>query len=161
MSVQPPPTRRDELPEHTRSGSATAAGERPGRGRRGNGERSVGALMAQVTTDATMLLRQEVELAKAEIREEAARAGKAAGMFGGAGFGGYMVALFGSLAAVFGLANLIDWGWAALVVTGAWALIALVLALVGRAKMRAFSPKPQRTLKTLKEDAAWARHPTK
>lgn len=160
MSVQPPPTRRDEPSEHTRSGSATAAGERPGRGRRGNGERSVGELMAQVTTDATSLLRQEVELAKAEVREEAARAGKAAGMFGGAGFGGYMVALFGSLAAVFGLANLIDWGWAALVVTGAWALIALVLALVGRAKMRAFSPKPQRTLKTLKEDATWARHPT-
>lgn len=162
MSVQPPPTHPHQPSGQPGSGSATAAGERPGRGRRGNGngERSIGELMAQVTADATSLLRQEVELAKAEIREEATRAGKAAGMFGGAGFGGYMVALFGSLAAVFGLANLIDWGWAALVVTGAWALIALVLALLGRARMRAFSPKPERTLRTLKEDASWARHPT-
>ncbi|MGP3924521.1 MULTISPECIES: phage holin family protein [unclassified Streptomyces] len=116
--------------------------------------------MSEVVGDVETLFRQEVELAKAEIREEATKAGKAAGMFGGAGFGGYMVALFGSLAAVFGLANVVDWGWAALIITGVWAVIAAVLFVRGRAKMRKVSPKPEQTLETLKEDAQWARHPT-
>lgn len=156
MSVQPPLAHQKRYAEHP---PAVEPG-RQRRHRRAGDDRSVGELMAQVTQDASSLLRQEVELAKAEVREEATRAGKAAGMFGAAGFGGYMVALFGSLAAVFGLASLIAWGWAALVVTGAWALIALVLALGGRASMRAFSPKPRRTLESLKEDASWARHPT-
>ncbi|MEV6319315.1 phage holin family protein [Streptomyces sp. NPDC051776] len=129
--------------------------ERPSRA-----DESVGELLSEVAGDVETLFRQEVELAKAEIREEATKAGKAAGMFGGAGFGGYMVALFGSLAAVFGLANVMDWGWAALIITGVWAMIAAVLFVVGRAKMRKVSPKPEQTLGTLKEDAQWARHPT-
>ncbi|MGW2788280.1 phage holin family protein, partial [Streptomyces populi] len=54
---------------------------------------SVGQLLAQVTSDLQTLFRQEVELAKAEVREEAAKAGKAAGMYGGAGFAGCMVLL--------------------------------------------------------------------
>ncbi|MFF6783852.1 phage holin family protein [Streptomyces sp. NPDC012510] len=114
-----------------------------------------------MTSDLQTLLRQEVELAKTEIREEGAKAGKAAGMYGGAGFGGYMVALFLSLAAVFGLANVMDAGWAALIVAAVWAVIAAVLYVMGRSRMREVSPKPEQTMDTLKEDAQWARHPTK
>ncbi|MFH8369905.1 phage holin family protein [Streptomyces sp. NPDC018031] len=121
----------------------------------------MGELLAAVGRDAQTLLRQEAELAKAEIRQEAAKAGKAAGMFGGAGFAGYMVALFLSLAAVFGLANLMDTGWAALIVTGVWAAVGAVLFVLGRSRMRTVSPKPERTVETLKEDAQWARHPTR
>ncbi|MGW7051964.1 phage holin family protein [Streptomyces sp. NPDC054887] len=122
---------------------------------------SVGELLSEVTSDVQLLFRQEMELAKLEIREEAGKAGKAAGMFGGAGFAGYMVALFASLAAVFGLANLMDAGWAALIVTGVWAVVGAVLFAMGRSRMRSVSPKPERTVQTLKEDAQWARHPTK
>ncbi|WP_079144876.1 phage holin family protein [Streptomyces agglomeratus] len=122
---------------------------------------SVGELLSDVTSDVQLLFRQEMELAKLEIREEATKAGKAAGMFGGAGFAGYMVALFASLAAVFGLANVMDTGWAALIVTGVWALVGAVLFVMGRSRMRSVSPKPERTVQTLKEDAQWARHPTK
>ncbi|MGP3999503.1 phage holin family protein [Streptomyces sp. 8N706] len=139
---------------------STSPPRRQARGRPGHEDRSVGELLSEVAGDVETLFRQEVELAKAEIREEATKAGKAAGMFGGAGFGGYMVALFGSLAAVFGLANVMDWGWAALIITGVWAVIAAVLFVTGRAKMRRVSPKPEQTLETLKEDAQWARHPT-
>ncbi|MET9761828.1 phage holin family protein [Streptomyces sp. NPDC006372] len=114
-----------------------------------------------MTSDIQTLFRQEVELAKSEIREEAGKAGKAAGMYGGAGFGGYMVALFASLAAMFGLANVMDIGWAALIVTAVWAGIAAVLFVMGRSRMREVSPKPEQTVQTLKEDAQWARHPTK
>ncbi|WDV50185.1 phage holin family protein [Streptomyces coeruleorubidus] len=135
----------------------------PGAGGRGEAgpDRSAGELLSAVTSDLQTLFRQEVELAKTEIREEGAKAGKAAGMYGGAGFGGYMVALFLSLAAVFGLANLMDAGWAALIVAAVWAVIAAVLYVMGRSRMREVSPKPEQTVQTLKEDAQWARHPTK
>jgi nitrate/nitrite transporter NarK len=121
----------------------------------------VGELLSDVTSDIQTLFRQEIELAKAEIRQEATKAGKAGGMFGGAGFAGYMVALFASLAAVFGLANVMDAAWAALIVTALWAGIGAVLFVMGRSRMREVSPKPEQTVETLKEDARWARHPTK
>jgi predicted butyrate kinase (DUF1464 family) len=124
-------------------------------------DNSVPELLSEVTSDVQTLFRQEIELAKAEIREEATKAGKAAGMFGGAGFAGYMVAVFLSLAAMFALANVMDTGWAALLVTGVWAAIGGVLFALGRSRMRSVSPKPEQTVQTLKEDAQWARHPTR
>jgi hypothetical protein len=126
----------------------------------GEEDRSVGELLSAVTSDLQTLFRQEVELAKTEVRGEATKAGKAAGMYGGAGFGGYMVALFLSLAAVFGLANVMDTGWAALIVAAAWAVIAAVLYVMGRSRMQQVNPKPEQTVESLKEDAQWARHPT-
>jgi hypothetical protein len=128
---------------------------------RGQEDSSVGELLSTVTSDVQLLFRQELELAKAEVREEATKTGKAAGMFGGAGFAGYMVALLLTLAAMFGLANVMDLGWAALIVTGVWAVIGLVLYRRGRARMRTVSPKPEQTMQTLKEDMQWARHPTR
>ncbi|WP_437064570.1 phage holin family protein [Streptomyces sp. enrichment culture] len=122
---------------------------------------SVGELLSTVTSDVQQLFRQEVELAKAEVRQEATKAGRAAGMYGGAGFAGYMVALLLTLAAMFGLANVMDLGWAALIVTAIWAVIGLILYRRGRERMRTVSPKPEQTIQTLKEDAQWARHPTR
>ncbi|MFI1371680.1 phage holin family protein [Streptomyces longwoodensis] len=124
-------------------------------------EPSVGVLLSRVTSDVQTLFRQEVELAKAEIKQEATKAGKAAGMYGGAGFAGYMVLLFLSLAAVLGLSNVMDGGWAALIVTAVWAVIAGVLYAQGRSRMRTVSPTPERTVETMKENTRWARHPTK
>ncbi|MEU9313635.1 phage holin family protein [Streptomyces sp. NPDC048256] len=123
-------------------------------------DRSVGELLSVVTSDVQTLFRQEVELAKVEVRQEATKAGKAAGMYGGAGFAGYMVVLLLSLAAVFGLANVIDAGWAALIVAAVWAVVAAVLYQRGRTRMRTVAPKPEHTVETMKENAQWARHPT-
>ncbi|MDQ1629479.1 MAG: hypothetical protein QOI54_3223 [Actinomycetota bacterium] len=112
---------------------------------------SVGALISEVTSDLTTLMRQELELAKAEIKQEAVKSGKAAGMLGAAGFAGYMVVLFLSIALWWGLANVMDEAWAALLVAAIWAIVAGVLAVSGRAKMREINPKPERTVDTLKE----------
>ena len=114
-------------------------------------QRSVGSLISEVTNDLSALMRQEMDLAKAEIKEEVAKTGKAAGMFGGAGFAGYMVALFVSLAAWWALANGMDEGWAALIIAAVWAVIGAVLFVTGRKKMREVNPKPERTVSTLKE----------
>jgi nitrate/nitrite transporter NarK len=124
-------------------------------------DRSLGELLSVVTSDIQTLFRQEVELAKAEVRQEVNKAGKAAGMYGGAGFAGYMVLLFLSLAAVLGLSNVMDGGWAALIVTAVWAVIAAVLYQRGRTRMRTVSPKPEQTVDSMKENAEWARHLTK
>jgi len=113
--------------------------------------RSVGDLVSEVTGDLTTLMRQEISLAKAEIKQEAVTTGKAAGMLGGAGFAGYMVALFASIALWWTLANGMDEAWAALIVAVLWGVIGAVLAVVGRAKLRSVNPKPERTMQTLKE----------
>ncbi len=112
---------------------------------------SVGALIGEVTSDLSTLMRQELELAKAEFKEEAVKTGKAAGMLAGAGFAGYMVALFASITLWWALANLMDEAWAALIVTTLWALVGAVLFVLGRKKMKEVNPTPERTVETLKE----------
>ncbi|WP_375501756.1 phage holin family protein [uncultured Jatrophihabitans sp.] len=112
---------------------------------------SIGQLLGEVSKDLSTLMRQEVELAKAEIKTEVAKAGKGAGMLGGAGFAGYMVVLFLSIAAWWGLANVMDEAWAALIVAAVWAVIAAVLAVVGRSTLKKVNPTPERTIATTKE----------
>ena len=112
---------------------------------------SVGELVGHVAQDLSTLMRQELELAKAEVKQEVTKTAKGAGMLGGAGFAGYMVLLFGSIAAWWGLANLMDQGWAALIVTGIWAVIGAVLFAVGRGQLKQVNPKPERTVETVKE----------
>jgi len=97
------------------------------------------------------LMRQELALAKAEVKEEAVKAARAGGMLGAAGFAGYMVLLFASIAAWWGLGVVMAKGWAALIVTAIWATIGAVLFLVGRQRMREVNPKPERTTETVKE----------
>lgn len=124
-------------------------------------EPSLGRLVGDLAEDLSRLMRQELELAKAEIRQEATKAGKAAGMLGAAGFAGYMTAVLLSLALAFGLATFMGLGWATLVVAVLWAVAGFALFSTGRARLRKVNPKPERTIETLKEDAEWARHPTK
>jgi hypothetical protein len=121
---------------------------------------SLGELMSEIAADVSTLMRQEVELAKAEIKQEAVKAGKGAGMLGGAAYAGHLVLLFGSLALALAIGSQIGYGWGAFIVTVVWAIVAAVLAARGRAQMRRVHPKPERTVQTLKEDAQWARHPT-
>lgn len=111
----------------------------------------VGDLVSNVLTDLSSLMRQELDLAKAEIKQEATKTGKAAGMLGAAGFAGYMVVLFASITLWWALANAMNHAWAALIVTVLWAVIGAVLYVVGRNQMRAVHPKPERTAETLKE----------
>lgn len=156
VSHHAPRSRQDDVRHDTRDDP-----RHDGRHDTRDDDRSVGELVSAVTSDVQTLFRQEVELAKIEVQQEAKAAGKAAGMLGGAGFAGYMVAVFGSLAAVFGLANVMDAGWAALIVTGVWAVVGAVLYVMGRSRMRTVSLTPEQTVETLKEDAKWARHPTR
>jgi hypothetical protein len=96
-------------------------------------------------------MRQEFELATAELKQEVVNSGKAAGTLSGAGFAGYMTLLFMSVALWAALANVMHPGRAALIVAGVWALVAAVLYAIGRTQLRRVRPVPQRTVDTLKE----------
>ena len=106
---------------------------------------NVGELFADISRDLSTLIRQETELAKAELRESATRAGKGAGMLGGAAMAGHFVLLFLSITLWWGLGNEIGRAWSALVVAAVWAVIAAVLASIGRREMKQVKGIPQTT----------------
>src|SRR6476619_7410147 len=95
---------------------------------------SVGALIGEVTKDLSVLMRQELELAKVELKVEAKKAGQGAGAFGAAGFAGYMVLMFLSFALWWALANVMDVGLAALIVAVIWGVVGAMAYAMGRKK---------------------------
>jgi len=111
---------------------------------------SLGELLSDVTRDLSTLMRKEVELAKAELKQSTSRAGKGAGMLAGAGVGGHFVLLFLSLALMWALGAIMPLGWSALIVAVIWAIIAAVLASIGRKELKQIKGLPQ-TGETLAE----------
>jgi len=122
------------------------------------GDTPVGTLVAEVAQDLSTLVRQELELAKAETRQEVARAGKAAGALGGAGVAGLLAAVFVSLAVMFALDAAMPIGWAALIVAIVWAIAGAVLFTMGRRKLAEVNPVPEKTIETVKEDVRWVQN---
>ena len=131
---------------------------------------SVGQLISEVTTDLSVLMRQELELAKAEIKAEAtkagdevkaqsAKAGKGVGMLGGAGFAGFMTVLFLSIALWWALSHLVGHSWSALIVAVLWGIVGAVLYSMGRkqlkqidlTRLKQVNPKPEQTVETLQQ----------
>ena len=88
-------------------------------------------------------MRQEIELAKAELTDSAKKAGKGSGLYAGAGYGALMAVLFLSIALWWGLGYLIGNAWSAVVVAVIWAIVALVLYLQGKKQMKAVKGAPQ------------------
>jgi len=118
---------------------------------------SVGQLVSEVLGDVSTLVRKEIELAKAEIQQEASKVGKGAGLLGGAALAGYFTLLFASLTLTWTLDLFLPLPWAALIVTLLWGAGAAVMALVGRNKLREVRPVPEQTVESLKEDVQWAK----
>ena len=111
---------------------------------------SLGDLLGDVTRDLSTLMRQEVELAKAEAKQSATRAGTGGGMLAGAGVAGHFVLLFLSVALWYALGELMGLGWSAVVVAVIWGIIAAILASVGRKELKAIKGMPQ-TAETIQE----------
>jgi len=118
-------------------------------------DRSIGQIIGDVTHDLSTLVRQELDLAKTEVKSEAARAGKGAGLLAGAGVGAHLALIFISLAIVFVLSRVMPIDLAALIVGVVWAIVAAVLASSGRKNLKAVEPGLPATTETIKEDAQW------
>ncbi|WP_024818954.1 phage holin family protein [Arthrobacter sp. 31Y] len=110
----------------------------------------LGELLGDLTRDVSTLMRQEVELAKAELKESATKAGKGAGMLGGAAYAGHITVLFLSIALWWALGQLVGPGWSAVIVAVIWGIIAAVLATLGRKELNTIKGMP-RTAETVKE----------
>lgn len=108
-------------------------------------DRSIGEILSAVTTDLSTLMRQELELAKAELKQTATKAGTGAGLFGGAALAGHMVLLFLSISLWWGVGMLIGHGWSALIVAVIWGIIAAALAVSGRSQLARARGVPQTT----------------
>ncbi len=106
---------------------------------------SVGELLGDITRDLSTLMRQEVELAKAEVRQSASRAGKGSGLLAGAGVAALLAVIFLSVAVWWALGNGIGRGWSALVVMLIWLIVAAVLAALGRQALQSVKGLPQTT----------------
>ena len=126
-------------------------------GREGPDDASLGDLFSSLTSDLSQLVRSEMELARVEIREEAGKAGKAAGMLGGGVVAALVALILLTSAAAWGLAEVVDAGWAFLIVGVVIGALAALLAMSGRRKLAEVRPVPDQTVDTLKEDARWAR----
>lgn len=120
-------------------------------------DRSLGELLGDIANNMTTLVKDELELAKTEAKQEAARAGKGAGLLGGAGVTGHLALVFLSLTAMFLLDTWMHTALAALIVTVIWAIVAAVLAQKGRKELKELNPKLETTQRTIKEDVQWAK----
>jgi uncharacterized membrane protein YqjE len=125
-------------------------------------ERPLGDLVRDLTEQTSRLVRQEVRLARTEMQTKAREAASAAVLFAVAAVAAFFVLWALSWAAIEGLSETLP-GWAsALIVAGAWALIAAIAALVGRNRSRrATPPVPEETIETLKDDVRWAKERTR
>jgi len=120
-------------------------------------DRSLGDIVGEIAEDLSRLVRQEIDLAKTEARQEVTKLGKGAGMLGGAGLAGHLLLLFGSVALMLVLGRVMPLDLAALIVAVIWAIVAAMLAATGRRQLKSFDPKLETTTQTLKEDVQWAK----
>lgn len=121
-------------------------------------DQSFGELFKQLSQQTSMLVRQEVELARTELKEKGRSAGPGAGMMGAGGLLG--LGAFGALTAM--LIVLLDlWvdAWlACLIVTAVYAVVGAILVMAGKRRVQAVGPPvPEQTIETLKEDVQWAK----
>ncbi|ADB50499.1 phage holin family protein [Conexibacter woesei] len=126
-------------------------------------DESIGELVRELAAETNTLVRQEIELAKAELSEKVKLAGKGAGMFGAAGVLA-LLALGALTACVIALlATALDHVWlAALIVALVYGAIAGLLAMRGRDEVKeAAPPVPEQTIETVKEDVEWAKTRTR
>jgi hypothetical protein len=124
-------------------------------------EQPIGDLLKQLASETTTLVRQELDLAKAEMREKGKKAGPGFGLIGAAG--GVALLALGALTAflILALDGVMPNWLAALLVAIVYGAAAAVLYARGKERVDDVgSPAPRQTIETVKEDVQWAKHPT-
>ena len=129
-SATPHPERADSVTEAAREGYTA-----PRSALEADDGRSIGTVLGDITANISTLMRQEVALAKAEVWQSGSQAGKGIGLLAGAAVAGLLLLVFVSVSAWWGLGQYIGLEWSALVVAAVWAVIAVILALVGKKEL--------------------------
>ena len=114
-------------------------------------ERSIGEIVSDLSQNFSTLVSQELTLAKAEATQSAQRAGKGVGMLAGAALTAHLALLFLSLGAWWTIAIAIGshdhpaLGWAGLIMTVLWAIVAVILAFAGKSALQKVNGIPKTT----------------
>ncbi len=118
-------------------------------------EQPLSELISNLTEDTSTLFRQEVALARAEIKKEASVAAMGAALMAAAGALGAVALILFSFAVAEGLQRLldIDIAWCYFIVAVVWSIVAGILFSKGRKKMSEVNPKPERTVESLRDVA--------
>ena len=140
MTTTPHPDRADSVTEAAREGYAA-----PRSPLQADDGRSIGSVLGDITANISTLMRQEVALAKAEVRQSGTQAGKGIGLFAGAGVAGLLLLVFVSVSAWWGLGLYLENQWSALVVAAVWAIIAVIVYLAGKAELKRVRGLPATT----------------
>jgi len=123
-------------------------------------DRGIGELVKELAGQTSTLVRQEIQLAQAEVTQKGKVAGKGAGLLAGAAAFG-LLALGALTAALIALLDKAMATWvAALIVMALWAIVALVLAKSGQSALKRATPPAPQTVETVKEDIQWAKTQT-
>jgi uncharacterized membrane protein YqjE len=120
-------------------------------------DRSLGELLGRVSRDFSELVSTQVELAKVELQEEIAAAGRGAGILAAGAFCAYLGVVLLSFAAAWGLSEVLPEGVAFLIVGAVYAVAAAVLLPRGKDRLSRVRPVPERTAESVREDVQWAR----
>lgn len=119
-------------------------------------DRSLGEIVSDITDDLSTLVRQELDLAKTELKQEATRASKGAGMLAGSGVAGHLGLVFLSVCLMFLLDNWMPLELAALITAALWLAVGAMLGASGKKTLNRTDPTLPQTQRSLKEDAQWA-----
>ncbi|HEY1119508.1 MAG TPA: phage holin family protein [Acidimicrobiales bacterium] len=117
---------------------------------------SLAELMGRLGDDVSSLVTTQLEIAKAELKQEATQGAKSAGLLGGGAVAGYIAVLLLSFALAWGINDAVENTWAGFLVVGVlWGIVAAALAATGKKKMDEVRG-PQATTAELKADRALA-----
>ncbi len=119
-------------------------------------EASLGDLFSEMTGALSTLFRQEIELAKTEAKEEAAKAGKASALFVAAALGAVLALAFLSAGLAWLLDNVMGSALAFALVGVLWAIVAAIAVSIGRRRLAEIRTLPE-TTRSIKEDIEWAK----
>jgi uncharacterized membrane protein YqjE len=118
--------------------------------------RPLSELLGELGGELSTLVRQEMQLARVELRREMATTARASAALVVAAAGALLTVVFGTSATAWGLAQVMATGWAFLIVTLVWLLVTSVAGVVGLRKLKQVG-SPTQTVRSLQEDVAWAK----
>ena len=123
-------------------------------------ERGIGELVKELAGQTSTLVRQEIQLAQAEVTQKGKSAGKGVGLLAGAAVFGLLMLGALSAAIIAALDEVMPTWLAALIVTVLWAIVAFVLFKAGQTALQRATPPAPQTVETVKEDIQWAKTQT-
>ena len=123
-------------------------------------DRPIGELVKELAGQTSTLVRQEIQLAQAEVTSKGRLAGRGAGMLAGAAVAVLLALIALTACLIVALDSAVPLWLAALIVTLVWGLIGAVLAARGRKELQHATPPVPQTIETVKEDIQWAKTQT-